>query len=584
MNKIPKTSKRSVAKKIMIWAILITVVFSITLPTVVFYAIFWNRVAPGVSVDGLSVTGLSLVETKQLLSTYRPLPDQILIKTPEGQGVPILLSDLGGAIDYESASLNAYQVGRHKNILTSFAQLVSSSIKNKDVVLPVRLDSSKVKDLASSLNSKIGSEYQSPSVSIIEGQIVVNPGSRGVRVDSGQLEGAIVKALSDKSSEVSLPTKLEDPTIGESEILELNKRAESLKDTYIELTIDGQVVHTINFPQLVEYLAPNGELKSDKISETAMLVAKQNNKEAVEAVFAFSNGKVVEFAPPQDGYLIDQQSLSRQIAEKLKLSSSGKITINTPFTRETAKTSLSELNELGINELLGVGTSEFKGSIPSRVHNVSVGSSKISGVLIPPGEVFSFNQTVGDISALTGYKQAYVIKDGKTVLGDGGGICQVSSTLFRAAMAAGLPIVERRGHSYRVSYYEQGASVGLDATVYAPTTDFKFKNDTPGHILIQTKVDAKRMTATYEIYGTNDGRRATIGKVSLTNVSAPADDLYIDDPTLPVGTIRQQEHRAFGGRASFDYIVERGGEVINKQTFVSSYRPWQAVYLRGTRQ
>lgn len=583
MNKIPKTSK-SVAKKIMIWASVITVVFSITLPTVVFYAIFWNRVAPGVSVDGLSVTGLSLVETKQLLTTYRPLPDQILIKTPEGQGVPILLSDLGASADYDSASANAYQVGRNKNALTSLAQLVSSSLKRKEVALPIRLDSEKVKELASSLNSKIGSEYQSPSVSIVDGQIVVNPGSRGVRVDSKQLEGSIVTALSSKSSEVALPTKLEDPTISDSEVLELISRANSLKETKIDLVIDGQTIHTINFPQLVEFLSPNKEIKLEKISETVELVAKQNNKDAVEAVFAFNGGKVVEFAPPQDGYLIEQQALVRLIADKIVSGATGEIKINTPFTRETAKTSLSELNQLGINELLGVGTSEFKGSIPSRVHNVSVGSSKINGVLIPPGGTFSFNQTVGDISTLTGYKQAYVIKDGKTVLGDGGGICQVSSTLFRAAMAAGLPIVERRGHSYRVSYYEQGASVGLDATVYAPTTDFKFKNDTPGHILIQTKVDTKKMTASYEIYGTNDGRRATIGKVSLTNVSAPADDLYIDDPTLPLGTIRQQEHKAWGGRASFDYVVERDGQVINKQTFVSSYRPWQAVYLRGTRQ
>jgi len=583
MNKIPKTSK-SVAKKIMIWASVITVVFSITLPTVVFYAIFWNRVAPGVTVDGLSVTGLSLVETKQLLSTYRPLPDQILIKTPEGQGVPILLSDLGATADYDSASANAYQIGRNKNALTALAQLVSSSLKRKEVVLPIRLDSEKVKELASSLNSRIGSEYQSPSVSIVDGQIVVNPGSRGVRVDSKQLEGAIVVALTNKSSDVALPTKLEDPTITDSEVLELTSRANSLKETSIDLTIDGLTIYTINFPQLVEFLSPNGQVKIEKINETVQLVAKQNNKDAVEAVFAFNEGKVVEFAPPQDGYLIEQQGLVKQIADKIVSGATGEIKINTPFTRETAKTSLSELNQLGINELLGVGTSEFKGSIPSRVHNVSVGSSKINGVLIAPGETFSFNQTVGDISTLTGYKQAYVIKDGKTVLGDGGGICQVSSTLFRAAMAAGLPIVERRGHSYRVSYYEQGASVGLDATVYAPTTDFKFKNDTPGHILIQTKVDTKKMTASYEIYGTNDGRRASIGKVSLTNVSAPADDLYIDDPTLPLGTIRQQEHKAWGGRASFDYIVERDGQIINKQTFVSSYRPWQAVYLRGTRQ
>ena len=131
----------------------------------------------------------------------------------------------------------------------------------------------------------------------------------------------------------------------------------------------------------------------------------------------------------------------------------------------------ADVNDLGIRELIGRGTSKYAGSIASRIHNISVGTSSFDGALVEPGEVFSFNNTVGDVSTYTGYKQSYIIKDGQTVLGDGGGLCQVSTTLFRAAMDAGLPIVERRSHSYRVGYYEQDAKPGLDATVYSPTTD-----------------------------------------------------------------------------------------------------------------
>ena len=115
---------------------------------------------------------------------------------------------------------------------------------------------------------------------------------------------------------------------------------------------------------------------------------------------------------------------------------------------------MTEINTYGIKELVGVGYSRFEGSHAERIHNIRTGSEKLNGMIIKPGETFSFVEALGDISRATGYKQAYIIKEGKTVLGDGGGICQVSSTLFRAALNVGLPIVERNAHAYRVAYYE----------------------------------------------------------------------------------------------------------------------------------
>ena len=204
--------------------------------------------------------------------------------------------------------------------------------------------------------------------------------------------------------------------------------------------------------------------------------------------------------------------------------------------------------------------------------------------MVPPNEIFSFNEVLGDVSSYTGYKAAYVIMEGKTVLGDGGGVCQVSTTLFRAVLSAGLPIMERRAHAYRVGYYEQGSSVGLDATVYSPTTDFKFKNDTANYLLIQPTIDNNNYSLIFEIYGTSDGRVATTTKPIISSQIAPADDLYIDDPTLPLGNVKQTEHKAWGAKVSFNYHVERDGQVLIDQKFSSNYRPWQAVYLRGSGQ
>src|SRR6185369_11000366 len=115
--------------------------------------------------------------------------------------------------------------------------------------------------------------------------------------------------------------------------------------------------------------------------------------------------------------------------------------------------------------------------------------------------------------------------------GDGGGVCQVSTTLFRAALNAGLPIVERHAHAYRVHYYEEDSSPGVDATVYVPTVDLKFKNDTGHYILIQSIIDLTQPRLTFMIYGTNDGRVVNQTAPVVTNIRPAPADKYEDDPT-----------------------------------------------------
>jgi vancomycin resistance protein YoaR len=258
------------------------------------------------------------------------------------------------------------------------------------------------------------------------------------------------------------------------------------------------------------------------------------------------------------------------------------ITLEVPVDRTPPDVTTDKVNNLGINELIGKGKSTFYHSISSRVHNIALAASRINGVLVKPGDVFSFNEALGDVSQFTGYEQAYIISGGKTILGDGGGVCQVSTTLFRAVLNAGLPIYERQAHAYRVGYYEQDSPPGIDATVYSPSPDFKFKNDTPANILIVAKTNAKGYSLTFEIYGTSDGRTSSISKPAVSDLTPPPEDSYQDDPTLPAGTIKQVDFKAWGAKVAFNYVVKRGGQTIYKKTFISNYRPWQAVYLRGT--
>jgi vancomycin resistance protein YoaR len=238
-------------------------------------------------------------------------------------------------------------------------------------------------------------------------------------------------------------------------------------------------------------------------------------------------------------------------------------------------------NELGIRELIGTGVSYFSGSIENRKFNIGLAASRINGVLIPPGEEFSFVNTVGDISANTGFKQAYVIKSGRTVLDDGGGVCQVSTTIFRAALNSGLPITARTAHAYRVGYYEQGFPPGIDATIFHPSVDFKFKNDTDKHILVQASVAGNSLTV--ELYGTSDGRTVTMTKPVVTGITPAPPEIRQDDPTLPRGTVKQVDWAANGANVSFSRTVTKGGITYINEVFRSNYRPWQAVFLVGTK-
>lgn len=336
------------------------------------------------------------------------------------------------------------------------------------------------------------------------------------------------------------------------------------------------------------FLKPSYHFSEDKLNTVLVPISKQLYKKPVDALFSFENGRVNTFQPSVEGQQADtmyaKQSLYKYLPQIISSGSPQIISINIPITILKPKTSTDQANDLGIKELLASGTSVFAGSIPSRIYNVTLAASRVNGVLIAPNETFSFNKALGDVSAFTGYKQAYVIQNGRTVLGDGGGVCQVSTTFFRAVLNAGLPIVERHPHAYRVGYYEQDAPPGLDATIYVPTVDLKFKNDTKHHILVQTEMDPDNARLTFFLYGTKDGRTISLSKPVITSQSKPAEPAYQDDPSLPKGETKQVEHEAYGANVYFTREVKQNGKVIISDKFTSYYRPWQAVFLRGTKE
>jgi vancomycin resistance protein YoaR len=244
--------------------------------------------------------------------------------------------------------------------------------------------------------------------------------------------------------------------------------------------------------------------------------------------------------------------------------------------------------EIGVTELLWSETSYFYGSSPERIQNIQAASKSFHGLLVAPGETFSMGEHMADVSLENGFAEALIIFGGRTIKGVGGGVCQVSTTLFRAAFNAGFPIVERYSHAYRVSYYEQGPSggvdprlAGLDATVYFPLVDFKFKNDSPYWILMETYVNAQARTLTWKFYSTSDGRTVdwdTTGPTQIVSAPAP---LFEENPDLAKNEMKQLDWAANGADVTVTRTVFRDGAVYLQDQFTTHYEPWRAVCEYG---
>ena len=549
-----------------------------------YVAAYSGKVYPNSSIAGVSVAGKNPQEAFTVLSKYVSVPPEITLNYQD-QIFKIKSSDIKLSYDLSASVQNAYEFTRGGDIFNDFEKRIKLFFYPNNFNLVTSFDEDMLKKIVSIIAGQISIDSVDPSVSKVNGSILVNKGSAGKEVNQDKLISAIINNLAQNRKEgITVPVEDVDNTLNDTEAKDYASRAEKFFGKNISLKFEYDSV-VLQDSDIFKILNPKGGYDGEAIEDTLKTVAKTFERDPQNPKFVFENGKVTEFEPALDGIKIDTGQFETQLIRKLEdleVSEEKSIELNVPTNKTPPEITTDKVNNLGINELIGRGTSTYYHSIPGRVHNISLATSRINGTLVKPGDSFSFNTALGDVSAFTGYQQAYIISGGKTILGDGGGVCQVSSTLFRALLNSGLPITERQAHAYRVSYYEQGSSPGLDATVYSPSPDLKFVNDTPGYILIEATADTKNYSLVFEIYGTSDGRVASITKPVVTGVVAPPEDLYQDDPSLPSGTIKQIDYKAWGAKVTFNYVVTRDGQEIINKTFLSNYKPWQAVYLRGT--
>ncbi len=237
----------------------------------------------------------------------------------------------------------------------------------------------------------------------------------------------------------------------------------------------------------------------------------------------------------------------------------------------------SRVNELGIRELVASGSTYFKGSSSTRVYNIEVAAEKLVGVVVPPNGVFSFNSAIEAVSGANGFEDSAIIWGDRTAVGVGGGVCQVSTTVFRAALEGGFPFLERHNHGYVVSWY---GDPGFDATIYTPYVDLRFLNDTDAHLLIQPVVNSEEGILTFRFYGTKPDRVVEIGEAVYEDIKEPGDPVYQEDASLEAGQIKQVEWAKDGLTATVIRRVTENGQT-REDPIRSVYRPWNAMFLYG---
>jgi vancomycin resistance protein YoaR len=555
--------------------------------------VYVNRALPGVEAAGLDLTGMSESQIEVALGKHYSYPQNgIIVFKADGLQWMAHPAELGVVVDVPTIAKEAIAWGRQgslpSRIDAQFEAWFSSHQLSPVVILDQRV--------ARAYLTHIASQFDQPMIEAkldLQGtEVIAQSGQVGRQIDipaSLQLLTAPIEQLHD--AQIPLVVHETQPVV-----LDPNAAAASAREilsTPLTLTADGAGPWTITPSQLAALL--RFELSHDggqahfainidqqALSDVLSPMSPELERSAQNARFIFNDEtrQLDLLQPAVIGRSLDVAGSLTAIREGLI---AGRHQIPLAFhTTDPAVTDSATAEQLGITENVVTVSSYFNGSSPERVQNIKTASAAFHGLLLAPGETLSMADVLGDISLDKGYAEALIIYGKQTIKGVGGGVCQVSTTLFRAAFFGGYSIVERNPHAYRVLYYEQGPNSpgpGLDATVFVPLVDFKFTNNSPYWLLMETYIYGNQLV--WKFYSTSDGRTVDWSSTGPQNVVKAPDPVYKKNPDLPKGKIEQVDYQADGMDVTVYRTVSRDGQVIDKDTIKTHYLPWQAVYEYG---
>ncbi len=567
-----------------------------------------GRIFPGVSMAGVDLSGLPVAQASARLEQALTYPQSGKIVLRDGEKVWVATpAELGVGLDAASSAQQAYRLGRSGGLFGSLEDQLQSWQRGVDVS-PVLLFDQRV---AYAYLQKIAVEIDRPVVEArleVEGtNVVAEPGQIG-RVLNVDATMVYVNAQMQTFRDGEAPLYIEERT---PQVLDASAQAETARQILsapltlgLPAAAEGDPgpwtvsVETLS-KMLVIARLENGPTAGFQVALNAEAlrpilddVAAQVNRVPENARFYFDDEtrELVLIQNAKIGRTLDIDgtiSIINQGLSQGQHSLALQIITNQPLVPDTATAA-----SLGITELVSSQTSYFYGSSGARIQNITAASARFHGYLVAPGETFSMGEVMGDVSLDSGFAEALIIFGGRTIKGVGGGVCQVSTTLFRTVFFGGYPVEERYAHAYRVSYYEQTYSggidpslAGLDATVYFPLVDFKFTNDSPNWLLMETYVNAGTRTLTWKFYSTSDGRTVEWNTTGPTGIVPAPKPLFRENSELARNEINQVDWEADGADVLVTRTVWRGGSVILQDEFRTHYEPWQAIceYGPGTK-
>jgi len=595
--------------KIKKWQIGLAVFFVVILILIIFSAIYYqsnsNKFYPGLKITGVEVGGKTMAEAQKILQNklnkfnehglafvYQDYDANILpiINPAETPEYSFVLYEF----HLEETLQKAFNFGRTDTAFNNLKRWMRALFQQKNFNLDYSLDQEKLKIIIQNEFQFLEKPAQNAQLDINDTEIKIISEKQGLVFDYSQaIKTAIASLAQLQQQPIALIMKTDLPTITRTqaeeniewleETLSLAPITLQYKDSSWILEQDELAdyldLHINDDPTVYEKGRIIPGLDNDNFKEYLESIAEEIDIEPKEAKFEIKNGRVTQFQASGNGLELAIDDNYQKIKKEIIFDKHNEIDLIVNTVQSQTKT--SDANTMGINELIGYGSSNFAGSPANRRHNIAVGAATLNGLIIKPDKEFSLIKTLGEIDAEHGYKAELVIKGDRTIPEFGGGLCQIGTTTFRVALNAGLPIIERKNHSYRVSYYEPA---GTDATIYDPKPDMRFFNDTGNNILFITKIHGDELI--FEFWGTDDGRKVEQfpDPPKIWGIKAPPPTKIVETTDLPVGQKKCTERAHNGATTEFTYQVTYPNGEVETEIFESVYTPWQAVCLLGVEE
>jgi vancomycin resistance protein YoaR len=586
------------------WLILLLAVLALLGATGTLFLVFGERdytghIYPNISVRGLDLSNYSAAAARTLLEQQHAdfLANPVELVYGEQRWRPSA-AQVGIELDFDKALNTALTAGRTGTRAENVKTVAAIWEQGMEVPLHVRIDQAAMQRYLLMVAREIETAPRNADIHLQGPEVVLTPEEMGTQLLVDETLHEITAAMQALEPQpIALRTRTLTPVVRNSDIAPVAADLEHLLDGPLMLTgTAGECAHTCTWTWTPEQIAGWIRLERTIDADGRPVVTPVLEQEKMHAALEpltevlgedgtlprlnWNNGNLAIAQPGIPGLGLNVALAVEQMQTALV---EGPRTLDLPLMGIQPPVNETNLHTLGITSLVGSGTSSFRASAGYRITNIRAGSSHMHGLLIPPGAVFSFNNSLGPVTGSRGFVPGLAIVNDRTQKEWGGGLCQVSTTMYRAAFWAGLPIVERHEHSFRIPWYEElGEPPGLDASIYTGALDMRFLNDTGGWLLIQAWVDVNRQRLSFALYGPPTNRTVTMGHKIISRTPRPTNAVYVNDSTLPRGYFRQTDY-AQGGMTIETYrVVRQGEQVLWQDTFTTKFKPWPNIYIRGT--